>query len=345
MGAHGGECCHSAGMAPSPSSSDPIGALDDSWLATDPAWAGVRQEVIDVDGRPVRVLRADATGAGPSAGSQPQLLVHGLGGSAANWIDVIAPLSHRGPVVAVDLPGFGHTRLVDSDRLTVPGHVSFVRRVLDALGWESATVHGNSMGGLIATHLAAKHPEVVDRLVLVSPALPHSCALRLLPPSVPAVQGMLTMGVPSISGTVLAAATGRDARPAARALLGLIFTDPDAVRPTLLHAMAADALSEDPHQLADRRRSLRSSTASIARLWLEPGPTWKAIRSITAPTLVLGGTADALVPARVLRHVLAARPDWTGHLITDRRHALMLSEPHEFLDHVEQWLADHARAA
>ena len=109
---------------------------------------------------------------------------------------------------------------MDSDRLTVPGHVSFVRRVLDALGWASATVHGNSMGGLIATHLAAKHPEVVDRLVLVSPALPHSCALRLLPPSVPAVQGMLTMGLPSISGTVLAAATGRDARPAARALLG-----------------------------------------------------------------------------------------------------------------------------
>ena len=60
-------------------------------------------------------------------------------------------------------------------------------------------------------------PDTVDRLVLVSPALPHSCALRLLPPSVPAVQGMLTMGLPSISGTVLAAATGRDARPAARA--------------------------------------------------------------------------------------------------------------------------------
>jgi pimeloyl-ACP methyl ester carboxylesterase len=234
---------------------------------------------------------------------------------------------------------------MDSDRLTVPGHVSFVRRVLDALGWASATVHGNSMGGLIATHLAAKHPEVVDRLVLVSPALPHSCALRLLPPSVPAVQGMLTMGLPSIGGTVLAAATGRDARPAARALLGLIFTDPDAVRPTLLQAMAADALSEDPEQLADRRRSLRSSTASIARLWLEPAPTWRAIRAIETPTLVLGGTADALVPARVLRHVLAARPDWTGHLITDRRHALMLSEPHEFLDHVEQWLDEPARAA
>ncbi|CAM3799855.1 alpha/beta hydrolase [Nocardioides marinus] len=327
-------------MSTSPAAGPDDTRPDDSWLTTDPAWAGVRQEVIDVDGRPVRVLRADATG----DGAAPQLLVHGLGGSAANWIDVIAPLAARGPVVAVDLPGFGHTRIVDSDRLTVPGHVSFVRHVVDALGWERATVHGNSMGGLVATHLAARHPDVVERLVLVSPALPPSCALRLLPPSVPAVQGMLTMGVPSIGGTVLAAATGRDVRPA-RALLGLIFTDPDAVRPTLLQAMAADALSGDPDQLADRRLALRASTASIARLWLEPGPTWRAIRAVTAPTLVLGGTADALVPARVLRHVLAARPDWRGELITDRRHALMLSEPHEFLAHVEDWLTTHRRAA
>ena len=262
-------------MAPSPTSSRPTAAPDDAWLGSDPAWTGVRQELLDVDGRSVRVLRADAAG----TASTPQLLVHGLGGSAANWIDVIAPLAAHGPVVALDLPGFGHTRLVDSDRLTVPGHVSFVRRVLDALGWESATVHGNSMGGLVATHLAAR------------------------------------------------------------------LTDPDAVRPALLEAMAADALSEDPAQLADRRRALRSSTASIARLWLEPGPTWRAIRAVEAPTLLLGGTADALVPARVLRRVLAARPDWHGRVITDRRHALMLSEPHEFLTHVEEWVAGHLRAA
>ena len=153
-------------MAPSPTSSRPTAAPDDAWLGSDPAWTGVRQELLDVDGRSVRVLRADAAG----TASTPQLLVHGLGGSAANWIDVIAPLAAHGPVVALDLPGFGHTRLVDSDRLTVPGHVSFVRRVLDALGWESATVHGNSMGGLVATHLAARHPDLVERLVLVSPA-------------------------------------------------------------------------------------------------------------------------------------------------------------------------------
>lgn len=314
---------------------------DAGWLGSDPAWRGVRQEVLDVGGRPVRVLRCDARG----GGDRPQLLVHGLGGSAANWIDVIAPLASQGPVVALDLPGFGHTRALPDDRLSVPGHVRFVRRVLDALDWTTATVHGNSMGGLIATHLAARHPERVERLVLVSPAFPPSCALRLVPPSVPAMHGLLTMGVPSILGGLVASATGRDGRSSARALLGLIFTDPAAVRPSLLQAMAADAISADPDQLADRSRALRSSTLSIARSWVDPGWTWEAIRSVEAPTLLLGGTADALVPARVLREVLAKRPDWTGEVITDRRHALMLSEPHEYLDRVEDWLAAHVRAA
>lgn len=77
-----------------------------SWSALDPAWSHVREQLLPVRGHPVRVLRAD--GASPDA-RRPQLLVHGLGGSAADWVDVIEPLRRYGPVVAVDLPGFGLT--------------------------------------------------------------------------------------------------------------------------------------------------------------------------------------------------------------------------------------------
>lgn len=328
-------------MSTASSTGSGTGSGTASWLPGDPSWARVREELLDVDGRAVRVLRADAEG----TGAEPQLLVHGLGGSAANWIDVVAPLAEHGPVVAVDLPGFGHTRATEDDPLTLRGYADFVPAVLRALGWERATLHGNSMGGLVSTLVAARHPELVERLVLVSPAFAPSFPLRLLPPSLPTVQGMVTMGVPSISGALLAAATRRGENPGARALLGLIFTDPDAVRPALLAAMAADTLSADAAQQADRRRALRSATASIARTWVDPRGTWRAIRRVEAPTLLLGGTADALVPARVLREVLAARPDWTGEVITDRRHALMLSEPEEYLDHVTWWRAETPAAA
>ena len=57
-----------------------------------------------------------------------------------------------------------------------------------------------------------------------------------------------------------------------------------------------------------------------------------------------GGTQDALVPAKVLRAVLAARPDWEGHVLDDRRHALMLEDPAAYLDMVDGWHVGAAAA-
>lgn len=68
---------------------------------------------LEVGGRSVRVLRADSDGSGDQ---EPQLLVHGLGGSSVGWVAVMEGLSARGPVVAVDLPGFGRTTVTDEDR-------------------------------------------------------------------------------------------------------------------------------------------------------------------------------------------------------------------------------------
>ena len=61
-----------------------------------------------------------------------------------------------------------------------------------------------------------------------------------------------------------------------------------------------------------------------------------------APTLVVGGTRDALVPAKVIREVLRARPDWHGHVLDDRRHVLMLEDPEGYLELVDRWHAESA---
>jgi pimeloyl-ACP methyl ester carboxylesterase len=59
----------------------------------------------------------------------------------------------------------------------------------------------------------------------------------------------------------------------------------------------------------------------------------------------VGGTQDALVPASTLRSVLTSRPDWQGHVLDDRRHALMLEEPQLYLELVSGWHSGTARAA
>lgn len=288
------------------------------WGRLDPAWAGIHEHVLMLENGPVRLLRA----AGVGGADEPQLLVHGLGGSASNWVDVIDGLRRYGPVVALDLPGFGHTPASSGTALSIDGHVAFVLAVADVLQWDRFTVHGNSMGGLIGTLLAAEHPERVDNLVLVSPAFPPSCPLAMLPPPRTTLAGLLPMAVPARR---------------THQLMRLIFTDPAGIRPALLDVMAADSRPRDEQEALDHKRSLRESTRSIAGLWLAPRRTYRAIDAIQAPTLVLGGTADALVPARVLRRVLSRRADWAGAVLHDHRHALMLDAPTEYLARIEQW--------
>lgn len=291
---------------------------------------------LEVGGRPVRVLRADSR---RSADEEPQLLVHGLGGSSVGWVAVMEGLSERGPVVAVDLPGFGRTPATDDDPLTVQGYVDFVLAVADELGWDRFTLHGNSMGGLVGTLIAADRPERIDRLVLVSPAFPPRSPIGLLVPSRATLDGMVPLAISSMSalalGAVGLAGPELDERRN-RAMLRLIFSDPDGVDPALLDLMAADYADDEG---MDRRAALLSATRSISALWTSPGSIWRAVREVQAPTLVLGGTQDALVPAKVLRAVLAERPDWEGHLLDDRRHALMLEDPEGYLEVLDRWEA------
>jgi pimeloyl-ACP methyl ester carboxylesterase len=309
-------------------------------------WPGVLDTTLDVGGRQVRVLRIDSRRA--DGKGEPQLLVHGLGGSSVTWVEVMRGLAEHGPVVAVDLPGFGRTLPLDTDALTVRGYVGFVIGVADALGWDRFTLHGNSMGGLIAVLLAARHPDRVDRLVLVSPALPPRSPLGLLVPARATLDGMTPIAVSTFSAAVLGVvgiAGPELTEHRNRQLLKLIYADPDGVDRAVLELMAADFRGDDATTVRSRRRALRSATRSIAAIWTDPRGVWRAIDRVGAPTLVLGGTRDALVPAKVLRAVLARRRDWTGRVLDDRRHALMMEDPAAYLEEFDRWRDAAGRAA
>lgn len=300
-------------------------------------WPSVTDTFVQVRGRRVRVLRSESRRA---TDAEPQLLIHGLGGSSVGWVEVMDGLSERGPVVAIDLPGFGRTPIGDDDPLTVQGYVDFVLELADVLGWDRFTLHGNSMGGLIGTLIAADQPHRIERLVLVSPAFPPRSPWGLLVPARATIDGMVPLALSSMTalalGAVGLAGPELDERRN-RAMLRLIFPDPDGVSRAVLDLMAADFA--DDVDGTDRRRALLAATRSMTALWTDPRRAWGALRKVQAPTLVLGGTHDALVPARVLRAVLAARPDWEGHVLDDRRHVLMLEDPAGYLDHVDRWHA------
>jgi pimeloyl-ACP methyl ester carboxylesterase len=97
------------------------------------------------------------------------VLLHGLGGAASNWVEVVAALAESHRVVAVDLPGHGGS--------TAPARGSGVDRfaddvaaALDGLGVTGAIVAGHSFGGLLAMRLALRRPDLAGALLLVAPA-------------------------------------------------------------------------------------------------------------------------------------------------------------------------------
>jgi pimeloyl-ACP methyl ester carboxylesterase len=289
----------------------------------------VNDTVLDIGG-PIRVR--EYGGDGPLI-----LLVHGLGGSTENW-DVTGPLlTERGTVTALDLVGFGES-IPGDRRPSVEENGRVVAEVIDALGFEAATLVGNSMGGLVSMLAAVEHASRVDRLVLVNPALPVSrrhppdfeVLTKLLGPLVPGI------GVPAFR--VYRAAHSPEEETAET--LRMVTADSETVP-----AWAREGLTN-----ANRRRrshdwaipSFLEADRSIARYVLRPRRFAKLIHKVGAPTLLIHGSEDRLVSVDSARWAAEQRPDWSYREMEGVGHVPMLEAADWFVDLVTTWLDSSA---
>lgn len=108
-----------------------------------------------------------------SAGAgEPLLCVHGLGGTKASFLPTVSALAPEGfRVIALDLPGFGDSHKPNFGRYDAPWFANAVVELLDELGIERTHLAGNSMGGRVAIEAGLLHPDRIDKVVLLSPAL------------------------------------------------------------------------------------------------------------------------------------------------------------------------------
>jgi 3-oxoadipate enol-lactonase len=106
------------------------------------------------------LLHHDVTGSGPAV-----LLLHAGVADSRIWEPQWEPLAREFTVIRCDLPGFGRSPIPDAPWVTADEVVA----VLDAAGVDRAAVVGNSYGGLVSLQLAARHPDRVERLILISP--------------------------------------------------------------------------------------------------------------------------------------------------------------------------------
>ena len=101
---------------------------------------------------------------------KPVLLIHGSGPGVsawANWRLTIPALARQARVIAPDMMGFGFTERPENAEYGMDLWVRHAVGLLDALAIEKASVVGNSFGGALALGLAIRHPDRVDRMVLM----------------------------------------------------------------------------------------------------------------------------------------------------------------------------------
>src|SRR3989475_10877538 len=228
----------------------------------------------------------------------PLALVHGLGSSAAvEFYFNLEPLAANHRVLAIDLPGFGHS---DKPVLeyTIELFVKAVRDVMASEELERAAVMGVSMGGRVALGLALESPELVERLVLVD-------ALGVGPPRrVLAYRILLTRGLGELTLRGTAPALRRVNPATIPRFWGWCLRRPSRVERTSSDERIANhgTLLSSPEYRAAYLSALRS-IAGVTQLRGGIG-VQDRLSELRMPTLLIWGRHDHIFPAR---HAEAAK--------------------------------------
>ena len=234
----------------------------------------------------------------------PVVLLHGLGGSAANWTEVVGGLVPHHRVILLDLPGHA-----GSDPLPrgagIDDYADAAAAAMQARAQAPAIVVGHSFGGQVALRLAVRHPALVRALLLVV-----SSGVASLPRRT-AMAGQLT--------TVLR--PGRWLVPFAHRYAERAWFRTLAFRPFLVADAVAFPSRATLGFFAELRRHRDVRGAFRALLADTQGDEVELHR----PALVLWGADDGVVPAehglrlaRLLRAPLRLVPD-CGHLVIGER--------------------------
>jgi pimeloyl-ACP methyl ester carboxylesterase len=135
------------------------------------------RELADPDSRFVDINGVTVHYKEMGQGESVYILLHGFGASEFSWREVMEPLSTSGRVIAYDRPAFGLTERpmegnwTGTNPYSVQGNVELLDGLMDELGVDKAILIGNSAGGEVAAAYAIEHPERVQGLVLVDPAV------------------------------------------------------------------------------------------------------------------------------------------------------------------------------
>jgi pimeloyl-ACP methyl ester carboxylesterase len=253
---------------------------------------------------------------GPRDSLPPIVLLHGTSASLHTWDGWVDSLMPTRRVVRFDLPGFGLTGPAPDDDYRIITYAKLVVAVLDTLRIPRAVLAGNSLGGEIAARVSSLAPDRVAALVLVDPAgfpidyvsIPIGFKLARNPTTAPLLKHVLPRSV-------------------VRSSVENVYGDPTRVTDALVDRYFELTLREGNRAALPIRFAQESNGADTA-----------FFAAITAPTLILWGDKDRLIPpehsARWLRAVQGStlvRYPQLGHVPHEEGPAETLRDVQKFL--------------
>lgn len=230
----------------------------------------------------------------------------GIGGNTAMWRPATRRLAGFS-TIAFDMPGTGRSPLACVLPTGMPGLADLAAGVLDSLGVERAHVLGYSFGGAVAQELAHRHPERVERLVLVA----------------------TTYGVGAKLGSPLAMAS---------LMTPLRYYVPSVFRMVAPFTFGG-ASSPSDQELLDRRQRPPNVLGYVQQLGAIA--TWSSgpwLASLGQPTLIVMGGDDPLAPVVNGRTMAARIPGARLVVVPGAGHLLLLEGSERAYEAIEQFL-------
>jgi 2-hydroxy-6-oxo-octa-2,4-dienoate hydrolase len=249
----------------------------------------------------------------------PVVLVHGSGpgvSAYANWRLLIPQLAQRYTVYALDMVGFGFTDRPDGVDYTIKTWTDQLLGFLDALGLDRVSLVGNSFGGAVALRTAAEHPDRIDHLVLMG-----------------------SVGVPFPITEGLDAVWGYEPSfENMRAIMDYFAYSRDLVNDELAEVRYQASIQPGFHE------SYSAMFPAPRQRWVDAMVTPdEAIAAITAPTLVVHGREDRVIPLANSYRLLELVPHAQLHVFGHCGHWSQIEWADEFAGLVADFLTQPAR--
>jgi pimeloyl-ACP methyl ester carboxylesterase len=264
------------------------------------------------------------------AGEGPALvLIHGITGTWRHWERVMPGLAERFTVVAPDLLGHGESAKPRGD-YSLGAFASGIRDLLLALGHDSATVVGHSLGGGIAMQFAYQYPERCERLVLVSSGgLGRDVHLLLRAATLPGSELVL----PLLNSDKL--------RDAGRLVTGALDRVGISLSPDITEVARGASSMPDAES---RRAFLATLRAVIDERGQRVDARDRLYLAEAMPTLILWGARDPVIP---VEHGAEAHDAMPGSRfeVLDAGHFPQLEEPYVFSELLGGFVEDTVPAS